>query len=142
MAKGSKSGVAALKLAEQQRRASRDDILTPQIIEDDIYLVSLDATVRIKSMSHNMRKALQDKYKFGTEEWDEEGFNMEGIVKSMMDPELTLDDVEALKEQSATVIDELINAISHLNMFGRALQLKKGSLQTPSSDSDSNSQKG
>lgn len=141
MAKGSKSGVAQLKVAEAQRRATREDILSPQIVEEDIYITSLDAWVIIRTMSHRKRKALQEKHKFGTPEYDDEAFTFEGIVQSLVEPKLTLEDVEALKDQNAAVVDEIINNITQLNMFGRALDLKKELEKMQNSGSDSNSQK-
>jgi len=57
------------------------------------------------------------------------------IIESIVDPKLTREDLEALREQDATIIDEFVVYISTINMMGRAENLKKESSPIQSSDS-------
>lgn len=127
-----KASVTQLKAQEQQRRLSKDELLKPRILKKEIFLESMQGSVVLRSLSHSKRQEVRTEAGFGTEEWDEERFTLLTIAASLQDPELDFDDLTALKEQDAAVIDELVTQITFLNMLGQAGELKKESSETPS----------
>jgi hypothetical protein len=68
---------------------------------------------------------------------DEEKFTTMSILACVEEPELTVKDVTALKQQDILVIDELSNEITRINTVGDAEEGKGSSRRTPTSDSDS-----
>jgi hypothetical protein len=58
-------------------------------------------------------------------EWDEEKFNDLVMAASFVEPEMTLEDIDTLKDSSSTVWDELTMHITMLNMLGQTEDLKK-----------------
>lgn len=128
----SKAAVSQLKVQEEQRRLSKEELLKPRIAKEEVFLESLQGTVMLKSLSHAERQKIRTEAGLGTPEWDEEKFTMLSLVYSVVDPDLTMEDLEALKEQSSAVIDELVTQVTFLNMLGQAGELKKGSSETQS----------
>lgn len=124
-----------LSAREEQRKLSKEELLRPRKVVEEQFIPGLGGTVTLQSISHRQRQEFREASKFGTAEFDEDRFTLLSIVASVVDPALTLEDVEALKDQDATVIDELIVFISSLNMLGRSEELKKGSKPIKSSDS-------
>lgn len=124
-----------LEAREEQKRLSKAELLRPRLVEEDVYINSLKGTIRISSISHATRQEIKALCGFGTAKWDEEKFELMGIVSSIIDPKLTVDDLEELAKQDSTVIDEIALAIATLNMLGRTEDLKKDSETTPSLDS-------
>jgi hypothetical protein len=120
---------------EEQRRLSKEELLRPRILEEDVEIEALGGTVRIKSLSHAARQDIRTKSGWGGDAFDEDRMNCLGIVFSLVDPKLTEDDIAALREQDQGIFDELVLKISLLNMLGRTEELKKDSSETPSSDS-------
>lgn len=139
---GNADAKRALEAQETQRRLSKAELLAPRRVEDEVTIPQLGGTVVIRSLSHRERKELQAKSGFGTDDFDEDKLTFLGIVTSVVDPELSLADVEALAEQDYAIIDTLSTYITHINLFGAAGDLKKESSPTPNSDSDLSSQNG
>lgn len=127
-----KATVSQLQSQEQQRRLSKEELLQPRIVKQETFVESLGGTVELKSLSHSERQRIRTEAGLGTPEWDEEKFTMLSIVYSVVDPDLSMSDLEALKEQNAAVIDELVTHITFLNMLGQAGELKKESSETQS----------
>jgi hypothetical protein len=127
-----KAAQSALKVAEAQRRLSKAELLKPAIVEEAVYMESLGGEVVIRSLSFSDRRRLNEETKAGTEEFDEENYQLKSIQYSLVDPELSAEEVEELKAQDGRVIDELIMAITMLNMVGSAKNLKKESSETQS----------
>lgn len=123
-----------LSAREEQKRLTKEELLRPRRVTDEQYIAGLDGTVMLRSISHAQRQELREKAGFGTDNFDEDVFTMLSIVESIVDPKITVEDLEALREQDATVIDELIVYISTLNMMGRSENLKKESDPIQSSD--------
>lgn len=116
-----------LSAREEQKRLTKEELLRPRRVIDDQYIAGLDGTVSLQSISHRQRQELREKAGFGTDKFNDDEFTMLSIVESIIDPKLTIEDLEALRDQDATVIDELIVYISAINMMGRAESLKKES---------------
>lgn len=128
---GNEAKIAQLKQAEEQRRASKEDLLKPRIVREEVFLESLGLTVQIKSMSHLERQQLREQSGWGKEEGIDEGrAELLQILMCLEEPKLEMEDLEALATQDASVIDELSIRISMLNMLGRAEDLKKDSSLT------------
>jgi hypothetical protein len=135
---GSEAQEKAVQAQAEQRRLSREQLLRPQIREDDIHLISLGGTVRIRSLSHRVRQELRQQAKFNTPEYDDDLFTQLVIVHSIIDPQLTIEEVEQFKDQNFVVWDEIITQLSMFNLLDAAGgELKKGSDGTQNSDSAS-----
>jgi hypothetical protein len=137
MAGMDRSQVAQLEHAEAQRRAAKEDLLRPHLVKQDVFVESLGMSVEIRSLTQKQRVDIREQCGWGSEEgkFDEDKAMLLQIVACVSDPALTEEDVAALAEQSADIIDELNLHISMLNMMGRAGDLKKGSSPTENSDS-------
>ena len=133
---GSEAQEKAVQAQAEQRRLSKEQMLRPQIREDDIPLLSLGGTVRIRSLTHRTRQELRQQAKFQTPEYDDDLFTALIIQHSVIDPQFTIDEVEQFKDQNFVVWDELITQLSMFNLLDAAGgELKKGSSETPNSDS-------
>ncbi len=124
-----------LEARGEQRRLSKAELLRPRIVEEDININSLGGKVLVKSMSHEARLRIREQCGFNTPQFDEDRFTMLSIMESIIDPQLTEEDLVELRKQDANVIDEIIVQISMLNMLGRTEELKKESEPTQNSDS-------
>lgn len=71
---------------------------------------------------------------FRTNEWDEEKFAEMWIAETIIDPDISYEDVVALRETDAMVWDELNTAVNlfDLNMADGAKETKKDSKTTQS----------
>lgn len=134
---GREGKLQALSAREEQQRLSKEELLRPRHITETVFMNSLGGEVVFQSMTHRVRKEIQDETKAGTPEFDDDLMTMLSIVESVVEPKLTRDDIEKLREQDASIIDEFSLHIATLNMFGRGEELKKESDETPNSDSDS-----
>jgi len=135
---GSEAQEKAIQAQAEQRRLSKEQMLRPQIREDDIPLLSLGGTVRIRSLTHRTRQELRQQAKFQTPEYDDDLFTALIIQHSVIDPQFTIDEVEQFKDQNFVVWDELITQLSMFNLLDAAGgELKKGSSETQNSDSAS-----
>ena len=135
---GSEAQEKAVQAQAEQRRLSKEQMLRPQIREDDIPLLSLGGTVRIRSLTHRTRQELRQQAKFQTPEYDDDLFTALIIQHSVIDPQFTIDEVEQFKDQNFVVWDELITQLSMFNLLDAAGgELKKGSSETQNSDSAS-----
>lgn len=128
------SKVQALQAREEQRRASREELLTPRRRTEEVYIEGLDAWITLRSLSHEARQKLQKDAGVGTEAFDAEKMGLLSIVASVVDPVLTETDVAELWKQDGAIIDEIQLAIGGMNLMGRAPELKKGSKPTQNSD--------
>lgn len=138
MAGGSEARQKALEAQAEQRRLSKADLLRPQIREEDIPLISLGGTVRVRSLSHQVRQELRQKAKFNTPEYDDDLFTELVIQHSIIDPGFTYDEIVQFREQNFVVWDEIITQLSMFNLLDAAGgELKKDSSETPNSDSPS-----
>ena len=129
---GSQAKINDLNAREEQRRLSKAELLQPRVIEKDEYIEALGGTVRLRSLTHAARTEIRDKSHFGTDQWDEDRFTTLGIIYSIVEPELTEEDIEGLRGIDANAYDELVLKISLLNMLGHQEQLGKDSSETPS----------
>jgi hypothetical protein len=118
---------------EEQRRLSKQQLLQAHIVEKDIEIPSL-GTVRVRSMSHKVRQELRQKAGFNTDKYDENYFTNLIIIHSVIDPDLTEDDIPAVEQWSGDIYDSLVTELTMLNMLGQRQDLKKDSSQTESSD--------
>lgn len=132
---GNEGQIKDLQAREAQRKASREDLLRPRRFKEEVFVEGIQATVTLQSLSQEKRQEVQEKARVNGE-MDAELAGLLTIVASVVDPELTLADVEALKQQDAAVIDELHVHIAQMNMMGKHEELKKGLGLTPISDSD------
>ena len=114
-----------LSAREEQRRLSKEELLTPHIVEKTEFIQGLGGEVVIRSMSHRVRQELRQACGWNTPEWDDDKFTSLCIVKALVDPALTEQDVDQLRDQDMTIYDEIVLKISLLNMLGRADDLKK-----------------
>lgn len=124
-----------LSAREEQRKLSKAELLRPRKVVEETFINSLGGTITLQSLSHGRRQEIRQAAGFDTPEFDEDKFTMLSIVASIVDPEMTLDDLQALHDQDASVIDELIVKISVLNLLGRTEDLKKESEPIQSLDS-------
>lgn len=135
---GSEAREKAVQAQAEQRRLSKEQLLRPQIREEDVHLISLGGTVRVRSLSHRVRQELRQQAKFNTPEYDDDLFTALVIAHSIIDPQFTVEDVEQFKDQNFVVWDEIITQLSMFNLLDAAGgELKKGSSETPNSDSAS-----
>jgi len=125
----------ALEAREQQRRLSRQDLLQPKIIEKEVEIAELGGTVLLKSLSYEVRSSIRKATGWGSGNMDAELFELMLIAESVIDPPLTVDDLQELKKQDLTIIDVLSVECSILNSPGRATELKKGLEEILNSDS-------
>jgi hypothetical protein len=133
---GSEAQEKAVQAQAEQRRLSKDQLLRPQIREEDVLLISLGGTVRIRSLSHRVRQELRQQAKFGTPDYDDDLFTELVIISSIIDPQFTLEEVEQFKDQNFVVWDEIITQLSMFNLLDAAGgELKKGSSESQNSDS-------
>lgn len=121
-----------LETRSEQQRISKEELLRPRLFEKDEFIESLGGTVRLRTLNHRMRSEIREKTGFGTQHWDEDRFTTLGIIYSLVDPELTEEDIDALREVNASTYDELVLRISMLNMLGQTEELGKDSSETPS----------
>lgn len=135
MAGGREGKIHDLGAREEQRRLSKTELLRPRMVEEDVFIHSMGGTVTLRSISHEARQRIRDQAGFMTQEFDEDKFTMLSIVESVIDPDLQEEDVEELRKQDASVIDELVLAVSTLNLLGRSEDLKKESETTTNLDS-------
>ena len=133
---GSEPRERAVQAQAEQRRLSKEQLLRPHLREEDVNLLSLGGTIRVRSLSHRVRQELRQKAKFNTPEYDDDLFTELVIVHSIVDPQFTLEEVEQFKDQNFVVWDEIITQLSMFNLLDAAGgELKKGSSETPNSDS-------
>jgi hypothetical protein len=138
----SETELKMLQAQNEQRRISKEELLTPKIVEREVRIESLDGTVKVRSLTFQQRQDLKQQAGVGTDRFDETNYVMLTIVESVVDPQLTLEDVEALRQQSGEIVDEISTQIMLINLIGRSGELKKGSSPTPSLDFPLNSQNG
>lgn len=122
----------ALETQEAQRRLSKAELLQPKIVEEDVPIEKLGGTVRIRSLSGGLRTRIRKESGFQTPEFDSDKMELLTIVYSIIDPELTVGDLEALNAQDSGILDELSIKITMLNMLGQTEELKKDSSPTES----------
>jgi hypothetical protein len=109
--------VAQLQAREEQKRASREDLISVHTREEEVPLASLDgATVVIRSLTARQRRELRDRAGWQSDDWDEERFTALCVVASLVDPVLTEDDIESLMDQEASLWDELTLSVSLINL--------------------------
>lgn len=129
---GSQPKINDLKAREEQHRLSKAELLQPRVIERDEYIDALGGIVRLRSLTHRARSEIRDKSGFGTDKWDEDRFTTLGIIYSIVEPELTEEDIEELRGIDANAYDEMVMKISLLNMLGQQEELGKDSSETQS----------
>lgn len=133
---GAEARVAQLQAREEQKRASREDLITIHTREEDIPLASLDgATVRIRSLTARQRREIRDKAGWGGDGWDEEYFTALCVVASLIDPVLSEEDAAQLMDQDAGMWDELTLQVNLMNLPSPKKGIKdlgKDSSPTPS----------
>ena len=133
---GSEAQGKAVQAQAEQRRLSKEQLLRPQIREEDMPLLSLGGSIRVRSLTHRVRQDLRQQAKFNTPEYDDDLFTQLVIVHSIIDPQLTIEEVEQFKDQNFVVWDEIITQLSMFNLLDVAGgELKKGSSETQNSDS-------
>lgn len=136
---GKASQLKAVEAQEAQRRLSKEELLNPRIREERVFISDLGGEIVLRSLSYAKRAELRSRCGFGSEEtWDDEQFTLLCIVHSVIDPDLTEDDIPAIKEWDQGVFDDMVLKVTLLNMLGHTESLKKESPTTESSDSASN----
>lgn len=130
----------SLEAQEEQRRLSKAELLEPKIVEQDVPIEKLGGSIRIRSLSGATRTRIRQESGFQSPQFDANRMELLTIVYSIVDPELTTDDLEALAKQDAGILDDLTLAVTMLNMIGQVEELKKDSSLMESSDSPSDSQ--
>jgi hypothetical protein len=135
MAFGKEAKLRALEAQEQQRRLTREEVLKPRIRQEEVPIAGLGGTVLLRGITHGLRNDLRKQAKYGTPEYDDDLFTRLYIVHSIVDPPMTLEDVETLKEQDSVVFDELVLQINVFGLAGAAETLKKDSKLTQNNGS-------
>jgi len=115
---GNQAKVQELRQQEEQRRLSREDMLSARILEESYFIEALGGTVLIKSLSLRERTTIRKAAKANTPEFDEELLEVLSIIYSVKDPALTEEDVDAIRDMDSNIIDELNLHISIMNMAG------------------------
>lgn len=138
--RGREARLRALEVENEHRRLSREQLLTNQVREEEATIAGLGGTVKLRSMTHGLRSELRKQAKFGTPEYDDDLFTRLVIVHTIVDPQLTEEDVELLKQQDSVVFDEIVLQINIFSLTATAENLKKGSKSTQNEDSPSDSQ--
>lgn len=126
------SHLKALEQQEQQRRLSKADLLQPKIVEEDVYIEKLGGSVKIRSFTGEVRSRIRKESGFQTPEFDSDKMELLSIVYSIIEPELTKEDILELNKQDASILDDLSMKITMLNMLGQTEELKKESSPTES----------
>lgn len=144
MAKDRETRLRALEQQSEQRRLSREQFLTPKIREEEVPIAGLGGSILIRSVSHSVRRRLREEAtptdpETGLAVYDDDLFTRLFVVESIVDPELTHDDVEALEKQSATVFDQIIMALTIFGAGDAVVEAKKDSPTSQSSDTPSDS---
>lgn len=127
---GSAARIRALESKNAQQRLSKEQLLTPRKLEEDVFVEGLGGTVKIRTLSHAQRQDIQKMSMGDDGEFDADRMTMLSIVAAIVEPDLTEADIESLRQQDVSIIDELQVAIGSLNLVGRASDLKKGSRKT------------
>ena len=126
-----KPDLQVLEAQNEQRRLSKEALLTPRRVERDVEVTSLEGTIKLRSLTYGQREDIKQRaLKVGKGQIDEDTFNLLTIVESIVEPDLGEEDILALKAQDASVIDEISMQIQFINMTGEAKALKKGSSKT------------
>jgi hypothetical protein len=136
---GREDNIRRLEARNAQKRLSKEQLLTPKIIEQDIEIESLGGTVKLKSLSAATRREIQGMSGFGTKDFDEDKLSLLAIQRSLVDPALTEEEVMTLVNQNYAVLDEFNMHIQLINFMGKTDQVKKGSKKTRNSGSASSS---
>lgn len=123
---GAEAKLRDLSAREEQRRLSKADLLRPRIVQKTEFIESLGGEVVLQSLSHAARQELRERAKVGTPEFDEDLFSMLVIVHSLVEPKLEEEDIKTLREQDATILDDISMRITMLNMMGRGEELGEG----------------
>jgi hypothetical protein len=136
---GKTENTAQLKVANEQRIASKESLLRPRTRRDTVFIETLGEWIKLRSMAFHTREKIKaesrDETGYGL---DEEKFTALTIIACVEEPELTIKDIAALKQQDISVIDELSNEVTKINMpGGDAEEGKDNSRRTPTFDSDS-----
>lgn len=114
---GSAAQVAQLKKAEEQRRVSREDLISIHTRQEEVELAAFDGgVITLRSMTARRRRELREKAGYGGENWDEDYFTALCVVECLVEPQLNEADVAVLMEQDAGLWDELTLHVSLINM--------------------------
>lgn len=132
---GTQGKLRALEEQEEQRRLSKEELLRPRKLRQEVEIEGLGGKVEIQTLSYQKRRELKAEAKAGTAEYDDDLFTLLVISESVVDPKLTRGDLEALGEQDGMVLDTLSVEVAKLNLMGKAEELKKDSSETSNSDS-------
>lgn len=134
--------VRQLEVAEGQRMISREALLRPKILEEEVYIPALDGFIKVRTMNVEARDRINKASKFGTATFDAALYTLLCIAHCVIEPQLSESDVEALRKQDIRIIDQIEGQLTSLHLTGEAVQLKKGSAKTTNSDSNSTSPNG
>lgn len=136
---GSAARVAQLNQAEEQRRVSREDLITVHFREEEVEIAAFDgALITLRSMTTRRRRELRDRAGFGSDEWDDDLFTALCVVECIVDPALTEADVQAIMDQDVGLWDELTLHVSLINMPSQRKTVKDlGKDSSPTENSDS-----
>lgn len=134
----------AVEAQSEQRRLSREQFLQTKIRQEEVEIPGLGGTVLLQSVSHSVRRRLREEASpkdavSGEPRYDDDLFTKLYIAESIIDPELTLEDVERLDQMNSVVFDQIIMAITLFNTTDAVAQAKKDSSTSPSSGSPSDS---
>jgi hypothetical protein len=135
--------LSTLEAQQTQRRLSREELLTPRIRKGTITLKAFDgAELEVQTLSNRQRQTLRAQARNDMGELDEDKWRLLMMCEMVVDPELSVEDLESLNGQDAAIVDELELQLTMFSMMGSVDELGKESKETPSSGSDSSSPNG
>lgn len=114
--------------------ASREELLTPRRNEEVVFVRTLGVSVRMRSLSRKARDELERQAKVDGR-YSQGRHELLILAHCIVDPDLSVSDVEALEEQDTAILDELSLHLNALNFRGKGEELKKASSPIPSSGS-------
>lgn len=102
----------------KKKTLTRDQLLTPSVETETYDIPELGGAVVLRSLTRQEQKDIgrESLVDGKTDEGLAESLT---IVKAVVEPELTPDDVGALQQHKAGVIDRLLMKIANLSGYGR-----------------------
>jgi hypothetical protein len=119
MANKKVSDLSARQAQQKLARLSREQFITPHVKEEEFELEGF-GTVLLRNLTVKQRRKVNELAKVAQDGYDPVRHTLIGIKFCMIDPQLTLEDLEELEEQDATIIDRLDAKIGQMNNVGAA----------------------
>lgn len=106
-------------MASKPKTLTRDQLLAPSVETETYVIPELGGAIVLRSLTRQQQKDIAREATVEGKYNDALGEALT-IVKAVVEPELTPEDVGALQGQKAGVIDRLLVKISTLSGYGRA----------------------